>query len=146
MFAVAQIGVSPTVAAAIIATLITVGIGGLVAAVRYVFDVQLVTEPEVDRRVVDAVESLQEQDEEIAKTLDEHGDKLDRLEELVLGGEYQISDGMLELIELNAEDIDDHEGRITDVERIQLKIRRRQAEDDVDRPERGPGNNTEGAE
>jgi erythromycin esterase-like protein len=130
MLPVAQIWSNPSVAAAIVATLITFAIGGPIAALRYTFGVRLVTEPQVDDRIADAVESLQDQDERIIERLDEHGKTLDRVEALVVGGEYQINDGMLELIETNQDELEDQDERITDVERIQLKIRRRQEEPD----------------
>jgi hypothetical protein len=131
MIPVAQVFSEPAVAAAIVATVITFGIGGAVAALRYTFGVQLVTRPEVEKQISDAVKSLNDQDKEIIERLDEHGEKLDRVEALVVGGEYEINDGMLELIETNADDIDDQGERITDVERIQLKIRRRQSKEDI---------------
>jgi erythromycin esterase-like protein len=134
LFPVAQLLSNPSVVAAIVAACITAAIGAIIAALRYVFGVELVTEPEVDDRIADAVDSLQEQDNEIINRLDKHGETLDRVEALVVGGEYHINDGMLELIETNADELDDQGERITDVERIQLKIRRRQegADDDDD--------------
>jgi hypothetical protein len=116
-----QSGLSQPVFAAVVAALVTVALGALITALRYVFGVELLTTDDVDRMIAD--EKAIHQDD-----VDAIFERLDRLEDLLMGGEYQIDDGMLELVELNADSIEDHDERIDGVERIQLKIRRRQRE------------------
>lgn len=126
--AVLQSGLSPSVVAAVTAAFVTALLGALATTLRYVFDVQLVTSDEVEDKIESATGNFHDDLDDIIGRLDDHSEHLDRLEDLLMGGEYQISDGMLELIEVNADEIEDHDERIDGVERIQLKIRRRQRE------------------
>lgn len=121
----AQIGTQLT--AAFTAAIVTAAIGLVLTALRYVFDVQLATQSDVDEKIEAANADRQDDFDEILTRLDEHKEVLTDLEELIMGSEYQVSDGMLELVEINAEEIESHDERIDGVERIQLKIRRRQA-------------------
>lgn len=131
--------VSPEVIAAVTAAVVTILIGGLLTTLRYVFDVQLMTEADVEAKIAAANSQRQQDFDTIIERLDSQSKALANLEELIMGGEYQVSDGMLELTQVNAEDIAEHEERIDGVERIQLKIRRRQEEhtggEDVAGPE-----------
>lgn len=113
---------------AVVAALVTIILTGGVSILRYIFDIQLITKGEVNEQIEDADRKLEEQIDEIIYKLEEHSNQLSEIEKLIMGGEYQISDGMLELVEMNEEEIEDHESRIEGVERIQLKIRRRQQE------------------
>lgn len=113
---------------AIISTVVTVTITGLIAAGRYLFDLQLITRPDLEERIAEAQKGTDERDEKIMHTLEEHTRKLDNIETLIMGSEYQVSDGMLEIVERSEEELEDHDSRIEGVERIQLKIRRRQKE------------------
>lgn len=122
-----QFGSAQTIAA-VTAAVVTALIGLLLTTLRYVFDVQLTTEGDVRRMIAEVNASRQDDFDEIIRRLDDHKEALENLEQLIMGGEYQVSDGMLELVEINAEDIEDHDERIDGVERIQLKIRRRQRE------------------
>lgn len=127
--------VSPEVTAALIAAVVTVILGAAATVFRYVFGVSLVTEDQLKDLIDDEVDSVDAETGQIMESLDRQGEQLNDIEELILGGEYQVTDGMLTLVQQNVEDIEDHGSRIDSVERIQLKIRRRQAEqadDDVD--------------
>lgn len=120
--------VSEPVLAAIIAAVVTLFLSALASAVRYVFGVRLVTTDRVDEKIATANRQRQTDFDAIIERLDEHGEKLSEIESLIMGGEYQVSDGMLEIVEANRDVSEDHESRIKGVERIQLKIRRRQRE------------------
>lgn len=119
---------SPQIVAAVTAALVTTLIGALLTTLRYVFDVQLMTEADVEAKIAAKNNQRQQDFDTIIKRLDSQSEALSSLEELIMGGEYQVSDGMLELTQINADDIAEHEERIDGVERIQLKIRRRQQE------------------
>lgn len=120
--------VSEPVLAAIIAAFVTLFLGALASALRYVFGVRLATTELVDEKIATANRERQTDFDAIIERLDEHGEQLSEIEDLIMGGEYQVSDGMLEIVEANREVSEDHESRIEGVERIQLKIRRRQRE------------------
>lgn len=123
---------------ATVATLVAVLIGGSITAARYVFGVELVTKPQLEDQLEANVEAREAQDERFEKQFDEINEQLRELRELIMGSEFQVSDGMLEIVEMNRESIDEHGERISDVERIQLKIRRRQEHDHDGPEEPGP--------
>jgi hypothetical protein len=110
---------SAPLTAALVSVFVTVLIGGSLTVIRFVFGVELLTTRDIEKR-----------DAEIMDTLDDHTERLEEIETLIMGGEYQISDGMLEVVHDTSDDVDDHEKRIEGIERIQLKIRRRQQGDD----------------
>jgi hypothetical protein len=108
---------SPAVIAGLAGAVTTAALTVLVAVFRYVFSPTLVTQAEVNR----IEEDHRERDAEIMECLEDRADQLDEIEELILGSEYQVSDGMLEVVQANESDI-------RGVERIQLRIQRRQHE------------------
>lgn len=111
----------PAVTAAIVAGVTVFILSGLSSVARYTFGIEIPTHREVDNKIEVADEELEEGFDEICDKLDENTEQLNKLEDLILGSEYQVDDGMLELVE-------GHEERIEGVERIQLRIRRRQGE------------------
>jgi len=117
--------VSEPVFTALVAGSVTVILGTLVSVWRYVFGVQLATKTEVEQKIAQS-QQIPAENNEIIAALDEHGNQLDEIEDLILGGEYQVDDGMLEVVRKNVDDIDEHGDRIDSIERIQLKIRRRE--------------------
>lgn len=108
---------SPALIAGLAGAVTTAALTVLVVVFRYVFSPALVTQAEVNR--ID--EARRERDEEIIECLEDRADHLDEIEELILGSEYQVSDGMLEVVQANESDV-------RGVERIQLRIQRRQEE------------------
>lgn len=107
----------PAVIAAVAGAVTTAALTVLVAVFRYVFSSALVTQAEVNR----IEEDHRKRDEKIIERLEDRADHLDEIEELILGSEYQVSDGMLEVVQSNESDV-------RSVERIQLQIQRRQEE------------------
>lgn len=113
---------------AVIAAIVTVVLTGAMSAIRYAFNIQFLRIGQVEEKIEESDKEIGTKFDELGERLDKQNEQLSNIEDLILGGEYQVSDGMLELVEVNNEDIEDHEDRIEGVERIQLKIRRRQKE------------------
>lgn len=113
---------------AVVAAIVTIVLGGGITALRYTFNVRFVTERDM-REQVDAVdEKSDERYGDVIERLDEHSNKIEEVRDLIMGAEYQVNGGMLELVTKTEEDVEDYGDRIDGVERIQLKIRRRQRE------------------
>jgi hypothetical protein len=91
--------VSPSVVAA----LVTFALGILGAAARYVFDVRLVRDSDIEDEYGQRFDELSARLDTISNRLDEQDDQLSELESLVVGNDYDASNGLVELIEENTE-------------------------------------------
>jgi hypothetical protein len=119
---------------AIVAALVTLLLGGLATVFRYIFNIELITEKKVDEKIQAANAERQNDFDRISEKLDNQETQLQEIRDLIMGGEYQVSDGMLEIVEMNRKDVEEHEERIEGVERVQLKIRRRQRDHSGEEP------------
>lgn len=121
--------VDPAITAAIVASIVSITFGSLVAGLRYIFGIQLATKNDVDKKIAGSEIGAEDKFNEIYTRLDKTGEKLEHIEELIMGSEYQVSEGMLEVVLMNRDYLEDHKDRIKRIEHIQIKIRRKQEDD-----------------
>jgi len=119
--------VAPSVAAA----LVTVALGVIGAAARYVFNVRLVRESYVEDEYGPRFDTIETRLDEISDRLDEQADQLAQLESLVIGNEYNPNGGLVELIEENSNLSAENEERIEALERdLEVEHRTNNSDDD----------------